>query len=279
MLERIIKLSSNPGDVVLDPFCGCRTAIEAAQLHGRKWIGIDITVLAIDVVERRLGRIGLRRGDDYTVQGIPLDMDGVHRLFEENPHSFQLWALTLVDGQPRDGGKKGADKGVDGLIFFQDDATTVGQAIVSVKGGENIHAEHIRDLIGTMNNQRAKLGVFVTLHEPTAAMVRAAREAESVESGGKLRPRVQICTIEQLLKGQKPNLPPVYDIISAAMAARRVRTQPQEPTPEEIRRSPRFKYPIKGGKKDAAQASLPMEEPIAISSPRKPSNKKPRKRA
>lgn len=261
LLKRIINASTKAGDVVLDPFCGCGTTIEAAQELGRQWVGIDVTVLAIDVVERRLNRIGLRRNEDYKVDGIPLDMDGARRLFAEDPHTFQLWALTLVDGQPRDGGKKGADKGIDGWIYFADDARTTGQAIVSVKGGANIHAEHIRDLIGAMNNQKAKLGVFVTLNRPTEAMERAAREAESVEAGGKLRSRVQICTVEQLLKGKKPNLPPVYDIISAAAAARKVRSRSTEPTPEEIRKSPSFKLPISGGKKKLEQVRLPMNEP------------------
>lgn len=279
LLERIIKLSSKPGDLILDPFAGCGTAIEAAQSLGRKWIGIDITVLAIDVVERRLNRMGLRRDVDYDIDGIPLDMDGAHRLFIKDPHTFQLWALTLVDGQPRDGGKKGADKGVDGLIFFQDDAKNIGQAVVSVKGGENIHAQHIRDLIGTMNNQKTKFGVFVTLHKPTSAMEKAAREAESVEAGGKLRPRVQICTIANLLNGKKPNLPPVYDIISSAAASRRGRVKTSEPTPEEIRRSPSFKLPISGGKKKSAQQNLPMEEPLLVQPQPRPRGKTKRRSA
>jgi DNA methylase len=109
LLERIIQAPSNPGDLVLDPFCGCGTAIEAAHSLGRKWIDIDVTALAIDVVERRLGRRGLRRGKHYKVDGIPLDADGALRLFQHDPHQFQLWAITLVDGQPRDGGKKGAE--------------------------------------------------------------------------------------------------------------------------------------------------------------------------
>jgi DNA methylase/Restriction endonuclease len=279
LLDRIIRASSNPGDLVLDPFAGCGTAIEAAQALGRKWIGIDITVLAIDVAERRLHRMGLRRGADYKVDGIPLDMDGARRLFAEDYHQFQMWAITLVDGQPREGGKKGADKGVDGLIFFQDDARNTGQAIVSVKGGANIHAGDVRDLIGAMNNQRSKLGVLVTLHEPTSAMERAAREAESVEAGGKLRPRVQICTIEHLLKGRKPNLPPVYDIISAAAAARRGRPKVSEPTPDEIRRSPSFKLPISGGKQKAAQQQLPMDEPLLVQQPAAPIKKRRRRRS
>lgn len=265
LLERIIKIASNPGDVVLDPFAGCGTAIEAAQRLGRHWIGIDVTVLAIDVVERRLNRMGLRRGVDYKVDGIPLDVDGARRLFAEDPHQFQLWSLTLVDGQPRDGGKKGADKGVDGLIYYKDDARNIGQAIVSVKGGENIHANHVRDLIGTMHSQKSKLGVFITLHEPTSAMQKAAREAEPVEAGGKLRPGVQICTIKQLLAGHKPNLPPVFDIISAAAAARRAgQRQPAPLTAEEIRQSPSFKLPISGGRKKDAQQTLPIDEPLLV---------------
>lgn len=265
LLERIIRLASKPGDTVLDPFAGCGTAIEAAQRLDRKWVGIDITVLAVDVVERRLNRMNLRRGVDYTIDGIPLDMDGAHRLFEQDPHQFQLWALTLVDGQPRDGGKKGADKGVDGLIYYQDDARNIGQAIVSVKGGENIHANHVRDLIGTMHSQKSKLGVFITLHEPTSAMMKAAREADPVEAGGRLRPGVQICTIKQLLAGQKPNLPLVYDIISAAAAARRAGVrQAAPPTPEEIRKSPSFKLPISGGKQKSVQPNLPLDEPLLV---------------
>lgn len=136
LLERIINASSKPGDIVLDPFCGCGTAIEAAQKLGRQWIGIDITALAIDVVEKRLRRMRLRRDFEYEVDGIPRDVVDAQRLFDLDEHQFQLWSITLVDGQPRDGGKKGADKGVDGWIYFQDDARTVGNAIISVKGGK-----------------------------------------------------------------------------------------------------------------------------------------------
>lgn len=114
-----------------------------------------------------------------------------------------------------------------------------------------------------MNNQKAKLGVFVTLNDPTEAMERAARDAEFVEAGGKLRPRVQICTIQELLKGKKPNLPPVYDIISAAAAARKGRSRATGPTPEEMRKSPSFKLPITGGKKKS-QAALPLPEPLLV---------------
>ena len=264
LLERIIKLSSRPGDLVLDPFCGCGTAIEAAHVLGRSWIGIDVTPLAIDVVERRLGRKGARRSLNYVVDGIPLDVAGANRLFHESPHDFQMWAITLVDGQPREGGKKGADKGIDGIVFFQDDAKTIGQAILSVKGGANIHAQHVRDLIGAMNNTRAKLGVLITLHPPTRAMEEAAREAESIEAGGKLLPRVQILSISDLLAGRKPRMPVTFDIISAAASARRAsqRREPDMPTADDIRLQPSLKLPIAGGRRAAPQADLPLEEPL-----------------
>ena len=115
-----------------------------------------------------------------------------------------------------------------------------------------------------MHNNRAKLGILVTLSRPTSAMERAAREAESVDAGGKFRPRVQIRTIEELLKGNKPSLPPVYDIISAAAAARRGqgKRMPKTPTPEEIRKAPSFKLPISGGRAKDAQKDLPLGEPL-----------------
>ncbi|RWQ62380.1 DNA methyltransferase [Mesorhizobium sp.] len=280
LLERIIRLSTNPGDVVLDPFCGCGTAIEAAQRLGRKWIGIDVTVLAIDVVERRLRKMKVQNKIHYEVEGIPRDVDGAHRLFEEDPHDFQLWALTMVDGQPREGGKKGADKGVDGLIYYQHDGKTILPAIVSVKGGRNIHADHIRDLIGTMHSQAAELGVFITLNEPTSAMMKAAREAGSVEAFNKLRPRVQIRTIEQLFAGQKPDLPPVHDIISAAAAARRLsaRRVPPPVTPEQIRAQPSFKYPISGGRAQDAQQAMALDDPLLIPQQDRPPRKSARRK-
>ncbi len=281
LLERIIRLSTKPGDIVLDPFCGCGTAIEAAQRLERKWIGIDVTVLAIDVVERRLRKMNLKNKLDYEVEGIPRDVDAAHRLFNEDPHDFQLWALTLVDGQPRDGGKKGADKGVDGLIYYQHDAKTIRPAIVSVKGGKNIHADHIRDLIGTVQSQEADIGVFVTLHEPTSAMVKAAREAGSVETFNRFRSRIQIRTIAELLNGQRPDLPPVHDIISAASAARRLSARRSQPTvtPEQIRAQPSFKYPISGGKIQNTQKDLELNDPLLVPQVEKPVRRNARRRA
>jgi site-specific DNA-methyltransferase (adenine-specific) len=267
LLERIISASSNPGDLVLDPFCGCGTGIEAAGALGRRWIGIDITVLALDVVEKRLNRWrGLRRGIDYEVTGIPRDLASAKKLFETSPHQFQLWALTLVDAQPRAGGKKGADAGVDGIVYFQDSADATGRAIVSVKGGENVGPSMVRDLLGAVENQRAKAGVFVTLTPPTRRMREAANAGDVVEAGGRLIPRIQIRTIAELLRRQKPDLPPVYDVLSAAMAARRsAQVRPAvPPTAEELRRSPELP-PMGlpgGGRGRRVQPPLPLDEPV-----------------
>jgi Restriction endonuclease len=170
-----------------------------------------------------------------------------------------------------------APKGIDGIVYYQDDARNIDQAIISVKGGENIHATHVRDLVGAMNNNQAKLGIFITLHKPTSAMLEAAREAGSVEAGGKLRPRVQIRTIEQLLDGRKPSMPPVHDIISAAAAARRLRLPTPDPTPQDIREAPSFRFSIKGSKDAANQGSLPMDEPLLIAP--QPSKKRGRARS
>jgi DNA modification methylase len=281
LLERIIAASTIPGDLVLDPFCGCGTAIEAAAALGRRWIGIDITALALDVVEKRLNRWrGLRQGADYEVTGIPRDLASAKKLFDTSAHQFQLWALTLVDARPRDGGKKGADAGVDGIIYFQDSATTTGRAIVSVKGGENVGPSMIRDLIGTVRNERAAAGIFLTLTPPTRKMREAADAQEPIEAGGRMISRVQILTIADLLRRHKPDLPPVYDVLSAAAAARRATQVRQQipPTPEGLRREPELPpMPIPGGKRTTArqQRRLPLDVPLLST----PQPSRPRRRS
>jgi hypothetical protein len=230
---------------------------------GRQWIGIDITVLAIDVVEKRLRRMKLKRGRDYSVEGVPLDVAGARRLFDSDPHDFQTWALSLVDGQPR---PRGADKGVDGVIFYQQDKKTVRGAIVSVKGGTNIFPRDVRDLIGTMKNNDVPLGVMITLREPSKAMKETARRAGETEVFNRKRPRVQLLTVGELLADKRPNLPPVLDMISTAAVARRAsqKRPPRTPTPDEIRKAPSFKLTIPGGKLKDAQKTLLFEEPLLV---------------
>ena len=172
LLSRIISMSSNEGDLVLDPFCGCGTAIHAAQKLGRSWLGIDITHLAISLIERRLK--DAFPGIAFEVHGTPKDLGGARDLAMRNKYQFQWWALSLIEAQPYAGKKKGADSGIDGLIYFRSDARTTERAIVSVKGGDHVSVPMVRDLKGVLDREKAPIGVFLTLTEPTRPMARGA---------------------------------------------------------------------------------------------------------
>lgn len=143
LMERILSASSNPGDLVLDPFCGCGTTIHAAQKLGRRWIGIDVTHLAISLIERRLK--DAFPGIAFEVHGTPSDLEGARDLAQRDKYQFQWWATSLIEAQPYGGKKKGADGGIDGLIYFRSDAKTTERAIVSVKGG-GVSVPMVRDL-------------------------------------------------------------------------------------------------------------------------------------
>ncbi len=205
LLERVIGTSSNAGDVVLDPFCGCGTTIHAAQKLGRQWIGIDITHLAISLIEKRLK--DAFPGIVFEVHGTPKDLDGARDLAFRDKYQFQWWALSLIEAQPYAGKKKGADSGIDGLIYFRSDARTTERAIVSVKGGENVGVPMIRDLKGVLDREKAPIGVFLTLAEPTQPMRKEAASAGFYTLGERQYPRLQIITIEQALNGAKPAIP------------------------------------------------------------------------
>jgi hypothetical protein len=208
LLERIIKASSNEGDVVLDPFCGCGTAVHAAQKLNRQWVGIDITHLAISLIEKRLR--DAFPSISFEVHGTPKDLDGAKDLAARNKYQFQWWACSLVNAQPYQGKKKGADSGIDGLIFFQDDDGPAKKIVVSVKGGENVNVAMIRDLGHVVEREQAQLGLFVTLAEPTRPMREEATAAGYYESAtvGKSFPRIQILTVERLLSGAEQPLYP-----------------------------------------------------------------------
>lgn len=202
LLERIIQASSNEGDVVLDPFCGCGTAVHAAQKLNRQWIGIDITVLAISLIEKRLKHAFPTIL--YEVEGLPTDMDGARSLAERDKYQFQWWACALVGAQAFQGKKKGADGGIDGLIYFQDDSTGAKKIVVSVKGGENVSVAMIRDFAHVIEREKAAMGFFVTLQNPTRPMTTEAVSTGFYNSlGGKQYPKIQILTIEGLLSGSQ----------------------------------------------------------------------------
>jgi site-specific DNA-methyltransferase (adenine-specific) len=211
LLERIISMSSNPGDVVLDPFCGCGTAIDAAQRLGRSWIGIDITFIAIDLIRHRLeGTYGSDLASTYETHGIPRDLDGARALFDSSPFDFERWAVSLIDGTPKD--KPGGDKGIDGVVRFHADAKQVGRALVSVKGGKSINPAFVRDLDGTVSHAKAEMGILLLLYPPTPGMLDAVRHSGSytLPANGQTFPKLQIITVEELLQGKKPQLPLVY---------------------------------------------------------------------
>lgn len=207
LLDRIISASSNPGDVVLDPFCGCGTTVHAAQKLGRQWIGIDVTPLAVNLIKRRLGE-AFGKDAHFEVIGLPQDLDGARALFEQDPHAFQLWAVSLIpDAQPWKGGKKGSDTGIDGQVYFRTDKATSERGMISVKGGRNVGVAMIRDLGHVVDREKAAIGFFITLTPPTRDM-----ETEAVKAGyfetdrGRYR-KLQILTIEDLLKGARPEMP------------------------------------------------------------------------
>ncbi len=206
LLERIIQASSNEGDIVLDPFCGCGTAVVAAQKLNRKWLGIDITHLAIALMRNRLKD---SFGIEAEVIGEPVDLASAKALAREDRYQFQWWALSLIKARPLGDKKKGADKGIDGVIHFIDDpASKPKRAVVQVKSG-HIGVKDIREL-ETVAAKEA-IGVFITLEPPTKPM-----QVEAVSAGyyhspiwNKDYPKIQILTIDELLHGKIVDMPPL----------------------------------------------------------------------
>jgi adenine specific DNA methylase Mod len=231
LLERIISASSNPGDTVLDPFCGCGTAVHAAQKLGRNWVGIDVTHLAISLIERRLKDAFPDVPGMFTVEGTPRDLAGARDLAARNKDQFQWWAVSLVDAVPQGGTKKkGADRGIDGIRYVQNGPrpSDVERVLISVKGGENVSSPMIRDLRGTIEREKALGGLFVTLAEPTRDMKKEAASAGFFETSFGRFPKLQICTITELLAGIRPELPPLSRSEGFRRAARETGPKAQQ---------------------------------------------------
>ena len=233
LLERIIAASSNKGDLVLDPFCGCGTAIHAAQKLDRAWIGIDITHLAIGIVERRLR--GAFAGVAFKVHGTPTDLEGAVELANRDKHEFQYWVCnSLVNAQPYGGRRRGADHGIDGQSYFQDDNDGVAKKIVvSVKGGHNVSVQMIRDLRGVLERECAAIALFVTLAEPTKPMRQEALRAGFYTSPQGARfPRMQVLTIEGLL--EKTEAPRYPDVTGGGHTFHKTRREEGQDTQREL---------------------------------------------
>jgi adenine specific DNA methylase Mod len=217
LLERIITASSQEGDVVLDPFCGCGTTIHAAQKLKREWIGIDITHLAISLIEKRLK--DAFPGITYEIHGTPKDLEGARDLALRDKYQFQWWAVSLVNAVPFGGKKKGADSGIDGLIYFKPEGKATEKAIVSVKGGDNVNLAMVRDLAHVVDREKARIGVFITLADSTGPMRTEAVKAGFYETLYGKYPKIQILTIRELFEGKQPNIP-LVDSASFRKAAK-----------------------------------------------------------
>jgi DNA methylase/Restriction endonuclease len=224
LLERIISASSNEGDLVLDPFCGCGTTVHAAQKLNRRWIGIDVTHLAIHLIKRRLNEAF--PGLQFDIAGVPKDLGGARALALQDKYGFQKWALAMIDAQPYKGGKKGGDGGVDGFLYIKPDGKKTEKAIVSVKGGQSLNPAMVKDLIVTVDQEGAKMGVFLTLEPPTKGMVAQAAAAGFFTTEYGQFPKIQIVTVEQLFGPSNPLHLPWQDT-SVFKKAKREKTEKQ----------------------------------------------------
>ena len=224
LLERIIAASSNDGDVVLDPFCGCGTALDAAEKLGRKWIGIDVTHLAINLIEQRM--LDSHPDAQFKVVGRPESLGGAEELAKRDKHEFEKWIVPKLDGHLFEGGRKGADGGIDGFIYFKPDGKKTEKAILSVKGGDNVGVGLIRDLHSTMEREKALAAIFVTKALPTKPMrSEAAKVGLFEDEWGNKRSRLQILTLADIFQGLRPDLPFVVSPYKKAQRSKKASGQ------------------------------------------------------
>lgn len=211
LLERIVRASSNPGEVVLDPFCGCGTALEAAADLDRRWIGIDISNLAVKVISDRMAKLGI----EVPVFDWPTEMDGVRQMVDgpDGKHRFETWALARL-GLPEN--KRGSDAGMDGRIGFTLPSGKVETIIVSVKGGRHVGSPEVRDLKGAMARERAATGLLFTLDNPSSKARKEAMEAgfyRSPVDGRQYRKLLTFSARELLEEGRLPDLPTRHGVL------------------------------------------------------------------
>ncbi|MFZ0897435.1 MAG: DNA methyltransferase [Candidatus Nitrosopolaris sp.] len=235
LLERIINSCTKEGDWILDPFCGCGTAIIAAEKLNRHWIGIDVTWLAINLVKSRLN--DMFPGIQFKIEGEPKDMGAARELARNSRYQFQWWALSLIDARPVGStptkpreGRKGADEGIDGWLRFADGAEGhVEKIIVQVKSG-HVGVKDIREIRDVVSRQKAAIGLFLTLEEPTSEMIKETKTTDPyVSSIWKHEyPKIQILTINELLKHRRPNIPPTTSVYQEAPLAKRIPNHQQK---------------------------------------------------
>ena len=214
LLDRIIRATSNPGDVVFDPFCGCATTMEAAHRLNRKWIGIDIAIHAIKRVAtiRLRDRLKLTPGEDFTIEGVPRNLEGARDLWERDKYHFQKWAVEQVDGFVTT--KRTADGGVDGRLYFDVPGERDLQSMaIEVKGGRNVTIADVRALRGVLENETAQLAGLIIMEPLGATKDRNFRrfmaEAGDMEIEQHMNPypRMQLLTVADILEGKRFRTP------------------------------------------------------------------------
>ena len=254
LLERILQSSSNEGDVILDCFCGCGTTIAAAERLGRRWVGIDITHLAINLIRHRLRyAYGDQIEETYDVVGEPVEMPDAETLARDDSFQFQCWTLGLVGARPAEL-KKGADKGIDGRKYFHEvQGGKTGEIVFSVKAGAT-GPDHMRELRGVVEREDAAIGALLCLRHPTKAMRAEAASAGFYTSPWGRHPRVQIWTIEELLNGAQLDAPPTRQVDRTyrkpprvAVAAPETPRLDFEKPPAAATRLPERARPVKAG--------------------------------
>ncbi|MBZ4557639.1 restriction endonuclease subunit M [Mycobacterium avium subsp. hominissuis] len=209
LVKRVIEATTDPGDVVLDPFCGCGTTVDAAQRLGRRWIGIDITYIAIDLITKRLiHTFGPSIMDSIEIYGIPRDLGAARALFAHSPFDFERWAVSMVGAEPNQ--KQVGDRGVDGVARFPLGGGKYGRVLVSVKGGKTLNPGMVRDLAGTIESQNAQMGILITMEPPTRGVIQAVNVGGTYThpGNGQVYPKLQVISVPELLDGKKPQVPP-----------------------------------------------------------------------
>ncbi|MFU0503995.1 DNA methyltransferase [Pseudaminobacter sp. NGMCC 1.201702] len=247
LLDRIIRAATNEGDVVLDPFCGCGTTVAAAQSAGRNWIGIDVAYHAIRVIEERLG--AMTGTPEYDLGGIPRDFPSAARLAERDKYQFQWWANYLVGVQALKEIRKGPDRGIDGQMYFMNGPRGWGRVLTSVKGGQHVGTKDVREFKAVIDRERAEMGLFICLREPTRDMKSEAASFGFVDTAHGHLPRLQIVSIERWFNGERPVIPSLGHV-----SREYFRQTSKQSTPKVSKRpdpsAPEFPFTFPGGKKE-----------------------------
>ena len=242
LLRRIIEVSSNKGDVILDPFCGCGTSIHAAAELGREWIGIDVSYYAVRLIERRL-KANFGKQFSVPIDGIPADLASAEALAERDPYGFQQWAVGEIGCQLWNDGKKGADTGIDGEMWFFGGPGGSGRLLAQVKGGRNVGVAKVREFRAVLEREKAQMGVFFSRSAPTAEMEKEAASFGIYRIGSSSFSRLQLISLPEWFAGQRPRLPIPIELKIPKDKSSPYRKRAKRPDP----RQPQFAFSMEGG--------------------------------